>query len=266
MGKVDRRKQELLQILQEENTIDISDVAKRFHISLPTARRLCTQLAEDGMAIRTHGGIKRVYLLEEPGDQPEDLYSFDLMQKEFVEEKSRIAKYASTLVQDNQVIFIEAGTTISLFSIALAERIRNKEISNLVIFTNSLITLNILAPVHNNIMVIGGHYRERRKDFSGYLSELALKGLQFNSCFIGADAISLAHGIMAMDFDTVRFDTVLVSHSENVFVLAHSEKFNKSSLISYASVDDVTYIITDKGLPESIIEEFENHKVKIITV
>jgi DeoR/GlpR family transcriptional regulator of sugar metabolism len=266
MSKVDQRKQELLRILQEEKTVDISDVANKFHISLPTARRMCTQLAEEGMAIRVHGGIKCVERPDDLEDQPEDLYSFDLMQNEFVEEKSRIAKYASTLVQNNQVIFIEAGTTLRLFSIALAERIRNKEISNLIIFTNSLITLNILSPVDNNIMVIGGRYREKRKDFIGYFSELALKGLKFNYCFIGVDAISLTDGLMAMDIDTVRFDTELVSHSEKVFVLAHSKKFNKHSLISYASIDDVTCIITDNDLPESITEEYENRNIKIITV
>ncbi len=165
MGKVEQRKQEMLKLLQEEEAMDIRTVAEKFQISLPTARRLCTDLAEDGLAIRTHGGIKRFDYIKEPESDLEDYYSFDLRQKEFVEEKSRIADYASSLVENNQIIFIEAGTTIRLFSIALAERIRKKEVTDLVVFTNSLIMLNILSPVHKNIMVVGGHYRESRKDF-----------------------------------------------------------------------------------------------------
>ena len=266
MGKVEQRKHEMLKLLQEEEAMDISSVAERFQISLPTARRLCTDLANDGLAIRTHGGIKRLNYSKEHESEIEDYYSFDLRQKEFVEEKSRIAEYASTLVENNQIIFIEAGTTIRLFSMALAERIRNKEVSDLVIFTNSLITLNALSPVHKNIMVVGGKYRESRKDFSGYFSELALQGLRFNSCFVGADAISLTNGVMAMDIDTVRFDTEVVSHSEKVFVLADSTKFNKSSLISYATGDEITSLITDTGLPASMAAEYERHKFHIVTV
>jgi DeoR/GlpR family transcriptional regulator of sugar metabolism len=266
MGKVDQRKHEMLKLLQEEEAMDISSVAERFQISLPTARRMCTDLANDGLAIRTHGGIRKLTFPKEHTNGSEDYYSFDLRQKEFVEEKSRIAEYASNLVQNSQIIFIEAGTTIRLFSIALAERIRQKEITDLVIFTNSLITLNILSPVHDNIMMVGGHYRVSRKDFSGYFSEQALKGLRFNSCFVGADAISLTDGVMAMDIDTVRFDTEVVSHSEKAYVLADSKKFNKSSLISYASGDEITSIITDDGLPNSIAEEYKKHKFNIIIV
>lgn len=266
MNKVERRKKELHQVLQEEESIDIGDVAKRFHISLPTARRLSSQLAEEGMAIRVHGGLKKIDPLERLSGKSEDSYSFDMAQKDFVEEKTRIAEYASQLVKDNQVIFIEAGTTVRLFSIALAKRIRHNEISNLVIFTNSLITLNILAPVHSNIAMIGGHYRDNRKDFTGYLSELALNGLQFDSLFIGADAISLTNGIMAIDFDTVKLDSVLVSHSEKVYVLVHSEKFEKRSLISYLSISDAESIITDKGLDPVILQEYKNRNIRIITV
>ncbi|MEG1180531.1 MAG: DeoR/GlpR family DNA-binding transcription regulator [Oscillospiraceae bacterium] len=259
MNKVDMRKKELLRMLQTSETLTVSDAAQHLGVSLPTARRLCSQLSQEGKATRIHGGLR--YL-----EHPESAYSFDLLSNEHVEEKTRIAKYASSLIQSNQVIFIEAGTTLRHFSIALAERLRKQELSNLVIFTNSLINLNILYPIQTSIMMIGGQYRDERKDFIGYLSEMALKGLQFNYCFIGADAISPSGGVMAMDIDTVRFDAELVKHSEKVIILAHSEKFKKRSLISYVSVDNVDSIITDNGLDLDTINEYRQHNVRIFAV
>ena len=126
---------------------------------------MCTQLANEGKAIRTHGGIKAL-------DGIDNSYSFDELNTKYVEEKMKIARYASSLVKSDQVIFIEAGTTLRHFASALAERIKRQEISNVVIFTNSLINLNILHPVQNNIILIGGQYRDERKDFTGYILSL----------------------------------------------------------------------------------------------
>lgn len=259
MGKVELRKKELLDILQKQEAVSVKEIADLLDVSLPTARRMCTQLANEGKAIRTHGGIKAL-------DGIDNSYSFDELNTKYVEEKMKIARYASSLVKSDQVIFIEAGTTLRHFASALAERIKRQEISNVVIFTNSLINLNILHPVQNNIILIGGQYRDERKDFTGYISEMSLHGLQFNYSFIGADAVSLTRGAMAMDMNTVRFDTELVHHSEKVIILAGSEKFNKNSLISYVDVNKVHAIITDNNLDADIRDSYRGRGINLVTV
>lgn len=258
MHKVDQRKKELLDMLQASESVSVTEIAQRLDISLPTARRLCVQLASDGKATRIRGGLKQLV-------PSKSTYSFDSLRNEHVEEKARIARYASTLVESNQVVFLEAGTTLRHFAIALAERIRNQELTNVVIFTNSLVNLDILYPV-TNILMIGGQYRDERKDFVGYLSELSLKGLRFNYCFLGADAVSITGGVMAMDMDTVRFDAELVTHAEKTVILAHSDKFRKNSLISYVDVTNVDSIITDSGLNEEIAQEYRRRNLPLILV
>ena len=259
MYKVDRRKNELLDMLFASGTVSVHEAAQRLEVSLPTARRLCAGLAEENKALRVRGGLKRL-------PSTEITYSFDSLRNEYTEEKIGIAKYASTLVQSNQIIFLEAGTTLRHFAIALAHRIRNQEINHVLIFTNSLVNLEILHPVQNNVQLIGGQYRDDRKDFTGYLSELTLRGLRFDFCFIGADALSSTHGAMAMDMDTVRFDAQLVTHSEKTVILAHSEKFKKHSLISYVSLDNVDYIITDDKIDKELVAEYHALKAGLITV
>lgn len=258
MHKLGQRKKELLDMLQASESVSVAEIAQHLGVSLPTARRLCVQLASEGKAARIRGGIR-------PLVPSKPTYSFDSLRNEHVEEKARIARHASTLVENGQVIFLEAGTTLRHFSIALAERIRNQELTNVVIFTNSLVNLDILHPV-TNILMIGGQYRDERKDFVGYLSELSLKGLRFNYCFLGADAVSITGGVMAMDMDTVRFDAELVNHAEKAVILVHSEKFRKNSLISYVDVSKVHSIITDSGLDEEITAEYRRRSLPLILV
>lgn len=259
MNKVEIRKNELLEILGSRKNMRISEVAKVLDISLPTARRLCAALAEEGKIIRAHGSVSSLDVLD-------DKYSFEQLKNEHLEEKIKIGSYAASLIQNNQVIFLEAGTTIAQMALALAERIKKGELTGLVIFTNSLLNLEILHPVQEKIILLGGQYRERRKDFIGYFSELSLKRLQFDHCFLGADAISTKGGIMAMDLDTVRFDAELIKHSEKVTVLAHSGKFNKTSLISYVDLNEVSSIITDRNLEELIFTDCESAGATVIRV
>lgn len=259
MYKTDQRKNEVLNMLISCESLSVHEIVQKLGVSLPTARRLCAGLADENKVVRVHGGIKRL-------PTHDAIYSFDSLRNEHIEEKTAIAKYASTLVQNNQVIFLEAGTTLRLFALALAERIRNQELSNVLIFTNSLINLDILYPIQSNIQLIGGQYRDERKDFIGYISELALKGLRFHYCFMGADAVSLGDGAMAMDMDTVRFDTQLVTHAEKTVILAHSEKFEKHSLISYIPLHKVHTIITDQGLDASIAADYRERNIPLVMV
>ena len=259
MYKMDRRERELLDMLLTAGMVTVHEIAERLGVSPPTARRLCVRLANENRAVRVRGGLKRL-------PASDAVYSFDSLRNEHTEEKACIARYASKLVQSNQTIFLEAGTTLRHFAIALAERIRNREINHVLIFTNSLVNLEILHPVQNNVQLIGGQYRDDRKDFTGYLSELALKDLRFDLCFIGADALSSAHGAMAMDMDTVRFDAQLVTHAEKTVILAHSAKFEKHSLISYVSLDQVDCIVTDDKIDKALVAEYQALHMNLVAV
>lgn len=258
MDNVRVRKQKLIELLSKEEKLSVDEVAVQFGISLPTARRMCVQLAGEGKALRVHGGIQRL-------PEQKSSYSFDQLSNESIDEKRRIARYAVSLIKSNQVIFLEAGTTLLQAAIALSERMKNNELTNVIVFTNSLLNLQVLHHVCN-VNMIGGLYRDERKDFTGYMSELAIRGLQFDYCFVGADAVNLSMGIMGMDIDTVRFDRELVQHSEHVVVLAHSAKLCRNSLISFASVDDISYIITDTGVADDVFSQYEEKGVRLVRV
>jgi len=243
MDKTEKREALILEQLHRSGKLTIKEIAHQFSVSEPTARRISSSLAAKHKVLRTHGGIR--YL---PGSEFE--YSFDVLKNKYIDEKKRIAKYAATLIHDNDIVFLEAGTTIHQLAIALAERLRKKELSNVMVFTNSLDNLNILSSLCK-VIVIGGEYRTKRRDFSGYISEKMLKYLSFKYCFIGADAINIDEGVMASDVDTVRFDELLIARSQSTIVLVDSSKFKNQSLVSYASADEIAMIITDERLSQS---------------
>ena len=258
MGIVEVRKAKLLALLAERKKMTIKEVARYFGISLPTARLLCSKLSNEGKAFREHGGIRYLPAIE-------TTYVMAEAVKEFATEKRSIGRYASRIINDNCRVFLEAGSTVFELAVVLAERIRNGELSNLVLFTNSMSNLGVLSPV-SEVSLIGGTYRMQQQDFRGYLSDRIVSVLRFDYVFIGCDGISLENGIMALDMDTVRFVEILMQRTDKIILLADSEKFHQNSLITSIPIDKISMIITDSKLDDDIYNSFLEANVNIVRV
>lgn len=258
MTKKEKREAQLLDLLHQYGKLSIKEIAENFNISEPTARRISAALAEKNKVVRTHGGIR--YLPDS-----EFKYSFDILKNKFIEEKRRIAQQASTLIHNNDIIFLEAGTTIQQLAIVLSDKFRSNTLKNVKVFTNSLDCLNILSSLCE-VTLIGGVYNPERKAFAGYISEKVIKYLSFKYCFLGADAINISEGIMASDVDTVRFDELLIKRANETIILADSSKFNLTSFVSYASLNEISMLITDTGISNDIKEEYQRRVSKMTIV
>ena len=244
-GKFETRKNKVLSLLNEKGTLSNAELAELFDLSPASVRRFSAELAEDDSVIRIRGGLRIA-----PHAEPN--YSFDSQSQEYTEEKHRIAELACRYVRDDQIIFLESGTTVYQCALALTSRIRSSSLKNVTIFTNSLNNLYALSPVCK-VMLVGGEYRAERSDFVGYLCERFLRTFCFDHVFLGLDAISACGDLMAMDFDTARICETLLQHANSVTVVAHSAKFSKNSLLPFASLDDVARVVTDSDLSD---EEF----------
>jgi DeoR/GlpR family transcriptional regulator of sugar metabolism len=258
MNKLEYRKDQLVDLLQAKGKLQVQEVAELYAISLPSARRLCAQLEKEKRAIRTHGGIHTVFQTQGP-------YIFDVMDSEFNQEKEIIANYAVKLVKSRQCVFLDAGTTVKHFAAALASYIKEQDLREIMVFTNSLINLEILSPICK-VIAIGGLYRPERRDFCGFLSEREIRSLRFDICFLGADGLNLEYGIMALDAETARIDELLIKHCAKSVLLANSEKFSRQSLFSICSVKEISEIITDSKLSPDIRKEYTEAGVHLVCV
>lgn len=258
MGIVEVRKMKLLALLAERKRMTVEEVAEYFGVSLPTARLLCSKLSNEGKAFREHGGIR--YL---PRIKTE--YVMAEAKKEFANEKHSIARYASQIIQDNCLVFLEAGSTVFELAVALADRIQNGELEHLVLFTNSMSNLGVLSQV-SEVSLIGGRYRIQQQDFRGYLSDRMISMLRFDYVFLGCDGISLKNGIMALDMETVQFVELLMQRADKIVLLADSAKFQQNSLITSIPADQISLIVTDSELDDDIYNSFKDANINIVRV
>ncbi len=100
----EERQQHILQMLKENNVVKIKEIRKQTNCSESSARRDLQLLEEKGLLIRVHGGAKIKHSLQRELDMSGKA-SKNTAQKE------AIAQAAAKLVEAEDVIYLDAGTT-----------------------------------------------------------------------------------------------------------------------------------------------------------
>jgi len=258
MTKNEIRTTKLLEMLQVQKEIEVKTVSESLKISEATVRRFFAHLEKEGKVIRTHGGVRLVPQLGYD-------YSYRISIVHRQHEKATIGKAAADLVGSNDRIFLDSGTTVLKMAEALAIRIQLKEIKDIVVLTNSLSHIETVGRLCK-VILLGGEIRVERRDVCGTIAERNLRLFHVDKAFIGADAVNPAGELMTTDERTSRLNELVVERSDKVFVLADSEKFNKSSFIIYSSLQSIDTLITDEGISEETFNYIKKLGTSILRV
>jgi len=258
MKRKDLREDQLLSALEKNGKVALSETMSMFDISESTARRMLVNLELQGLAIRMFGGVQKI-------SKNPPVYSYTELEQEMIDEKIRIGQAAAKIVKDNDVIFISGGTTVMQMALSLKEKLQNHEINNLTVLTSSLVIVEILGN-DCKLILLGGEYRPRRRDFAGFIAEKLIKTISINKCFIGVDGINLEDGLMSYDVGTARLDELIISRSNIITVLCDSSKFLKTSFVTLAPIDCATGIVTDSGISPLAKAGFEARGIKMYIV
>lgn len=236
-------------------TLSLAEAMELLHVSESTARRMFAQLEHSGAAIRTHGGLRAV-------DQAPTSYSFEYGAKMNTAKKAAIGQLACSFLEDGDVVFCDSGTTIQYFCAELVHKIQRDKL-NIKVYTNSLANLELLSP-YLSVNLVGGEYRANRKDFCGYMTEQALKGVYFTKSFVGADGCVGGKVFTTTDFETMRMNEIAMENSRQNYMLVDSSKFSISSHVAYAPVEKIHTIITDDEIPKDAFNQLRKSNVRLV--
>ena len=112
----------ILDVLRSEGNASTKYLANLLDVSEATIRRDLKNLSEEDTfpVNRVHGGI--IYSLEKIGSEP----MFDIKLSQKIEEKKKIAKFITDLVDDRDTIILDSGTTCYYIARELVrKRIKN---------------------------------------------------------------------------------------------------------------------------------------------
>lgn len=256
MNKTSSREAYLLNLLSSVRKISTHEAVELLGVSSATARRLFSNMEREGKIIRNYGGIQIADTAIN--------YSYDYSEKIYQQEKKRIGKLAATFVNDGDTIYLDCGTTLFQMTLALSERLANEEFDSLNIITNSIANIQVLSPSPKcRVILIGGEYNKKRRDFAGPLTERYVSSFHFHKSFIGCDGFSPSMGFSTDQINISSLNTSILNRTDASFVLLDTSKFNKNSLVSYATAEKITTVVTDSQPPEPIQKTLKDANVKI---
>jgi len=257
MKKTKKQEMILIKELRIRQRVELDEAIKLLNMSESTIRRLFIRLEEKGLAIRSHGAICLI------NNIVMDSYDFEKVEIKSVSQKEKIANRAVELLNPRDVIYLDSGTTLAHFCNAVLHKFNADELCDITVFTNSLVNLEILKSVMK-VNLIGGEFRNHRRDFCGYLAQESLSKLHFTKCFLGTDGYGERIGFTATDFETARLNEMAAANSAERFVLMASEKLFTPSFVSYADYNSITNVITDDLADRELVHSVFHDDSKVI--
>ena len=232
------RKNKIKDTLIERKSITVTELSKTFDVTEETIRRDLKFLEDEGFLTRTYGGA-----FIQSG--VENNVTVELREVAYTKSKEAIAKECRKLIHNGDSIFLDASTT-ALF---IARAISNMRLT---VVTNSLLIVNQLTELENNIRVVcvGGTFSKDHKAFQGNATVQALDNLYLDKTFMSCRSLSMEHGITDSSEGQAMIHQKLLQRSNEVYLIADYSKFDKTSFIHICDYDHLTGIVSDKVLSQ----------------
>ena len=224
----------ILEQVKQKKSVTLTELCELLGASESTVRRDLTALDEKGLIKKVHGGAIST------DDRSLNLVERDVEAKSklFTEEKIAIARYAASLIDDGDLVFIDAGTTTEKMIDYLPDK-------NATFVTNAFVHAKKLAQRGFKVFIPAGEIKVTTEAIVGAECVSSLQSYNFTKSFIGANGISLSAGITTPDRNEASVKNVVVQNSRNVYILADHSKFEQIASVTFAQLGRVK-IITDK--------------------
>lgn len=207
------------------------DLCEQFGVSMSTMRRDVEELERQGKIEKVFGGIKlSPKTIKE--NKEATIFKYDY-------ERDKIAKAASELVDDGDIIMLGSGSTVA----HMVKYLKNKK--GITLVTNNLAVLNETLTCDFSVVSIGGNLDKKIMSFVGLHSSRQISELNANKCFLSCNGVSThsISNVADLEADLKRKEIAIC---DKTILLADATKFDKMSLYSFASIKDLDYLITNK--------------------
>lgn len=250
------RKQQILERLEVLGRIQVSDLARELDVSKETLRKDLSELEQEKLLKRTHGGAVGLKQSVEPSE-----IKYIYRVKQCAREKERICRKAASLVQDGDTIFVDNSST----NLALLKYIDPS--CKVTVITNSVRVLledNFSMSNSHTVISLGGIFR---RDFfscvGDFANEMARK-FHPNRAFLSAYGLGEDGTIYDISMYETEVKKFFIQASDQVYLTADHTKINRSGGAILATLDLVDYLICDRGLTDAQTETLQSFDVELI--
>lgn len=228
------RMRTVLALLHDRGEVPSHVLCTELRVSPATLRRDLSELEEQGLLVRTHGGARAL-------DPDSTEIPVRLRDHRMVAIKRRIARRAAALVPaGQQAVALTGGITTGEVAQALRGR------PQITIVTNSLtIAGECAVDAHMKVIMTGGVVRGNSLEAVGPMSEHAFQVITVGTAVLGADGMSAEVGATTFDEAEARTAIAMATNAQRVVVAVDGSKIGKVTLAKMVPLSQIHHLVTD---------------------
>lgn len=229
----EERHKRILEIAGQKGSVTVTELTKLLNTSESTIRRDLSYLDTVRKLNKVHGGATAI-------ENDINTLDFDISLRMDMnrEEKERIAGYAAGLIEEDDFVYIDAGSTTEI----LINYISQKNASYI---TNGISHAKKLISKGFKTFIIGGEIKAVTQAVVGTEAVKAIERYNFTLGFFGTNGIDLKAGYTTPDVNEALIKEKAFEKCKNPVILCDSTKFGKVSCVSFAKVNKGKIITTE---------------------
>lgn len=235
------RQVQMERLITQRQSMTMEELRQEFNVSINTIRADVARLVGIGAVEKVYGGVRKC--------KKREVALFDIRSAQHSDVKRAIAKKAAELVMDNDIIYIDSGTTTML----LPEFLTDKK--NVTIITaNMHIISNIYDKENLNLIVLPGTLNRRTNSLMDASTCSELRKYQPIKAFMATTGLTADGKLNVSNYSEYEIKHTAREQSRECFLMVDSSKFDESNLMSYGNLRDMNGLITDEGIPYGYVE------------
>lgn len=231
------------------NRVLTSDLVQLLNVSEDTIRRDLQEMSDENLLYKVHGGaLSKSY---HSSFDDSDVYAKDT--------KTSIAQKAISLIKDGMVVLTGGGTTIIELVKHLPEKLQAT------FFTISpLVAVELAKYPKIEVILIGGLFsKNSRITYGGHVIN-QLSEINADLCLMGTSAIHPVDGLTDTDWEINQLKKTMLGSSGKSAVLCISEKLNITLKIKVASLENISYLVTELDPTDSKLDSYHAKGLQIL--
>lgn len=233
----EERKRHILELLEIKDCISVSELMDALDASESTIRRDLSDMDSKGLLKKVHGGAvslnRKVVTIDQSVTERED---------QNIEQKQQIAAFAASLVKENDVVFLDAGTTTGM----IIPYLKNIHAT---FITNAVTHARLLSNQGHQVYVTGGMMKSDTEALIGAETVEYLANMNFTIGFFGTNGVSLDEGFTTPDVQEGAVKRIAFAHAKERYILADVTKFDKICSTTFGKYN-AAIIITHSSIPK----------------
>mgnify|MGYP001117088889 CR=1 FL=1 len=229
----EKRQEEIVRLVQERESITVAELKDILQTSESTIRRDITSLDKEGRLTKVFGGAIALRTAQIVNQE------LSVVQKQELQttEKQAIAQYAASLIEPDDCVYLDAGTTTEMIIDFLKEY-------DVIYVTNGITHARKLMNAGFKVHLIGGEIKAVTEAVVGEEALEQLDKYNFTKGFFGTNGLSRRQGYTTPDGSEALVKKTALRQCAKAYVLADRAKFDEVSSVTFAAYSDAQ-IITD---------------------